>query len=154
MKLRLACLLVGALLVTACAWNEESASFPTRAEFQASRYAGQLPPNLLPASARNIEFKHNIDTTVVEVSFDFAVAEHEALVQPFMSFDQLRLRMALADQGGPALPLPSMLMRCGDGPMEFLKIDPPGHARYWTDFDKARRQRACTNGASQPSTSA
>jgi len=148
---RFAFLSCALLALAACAWNEENANFATRAEFQASRYAGQLPADLLPASARNIRFKHNIDTTVVETSFDFDFADDEEVVRPFMSFDQIRIRMALAETGAPAPPLPQLLLRCGDGPMEFLQIDPPGHARYWTDWDKTRRQRACSNGASRTS---
>ena len=147
--------LLAALVSGGCTdWNEQSADFATRAEFRASRYAGALPADLLPPSARNIHFKRNRDTTVVDVSFDFAAAEQETMVKPFMSFDQIRLRLALAEEHGPELPLPTMLMRCGVGPMEFLHVDQPGHARYWTDVDRQRRQHACTNGASRPKTAA
>jgi len=137
-------------VLAACdGWNEERASFESRAQFLDSRYADALPSNLLPPSARNIEFKRNIDSTVVEASFDFADGERESLVRPFLSFDQLRLRLALADAGATNVPLPSLLLRCGEGPMEFLEIRPAGHARYWTDWDKTRRARACSNGASR-----
>ena len=147
--------LVATLALAGCAdWNEQTADFATLAEFRASRYVGAVPADLMPPSTRNIHFKRNMDTTVVEVSFDFAPGDHEAVVRPFMNFDQIRLRIALAEQHGPDLPLPSMLMRCGDGPMEFLQIDKPGHALYWTDIDKQRRQRSCTNGATRPGSAA
>ena len=150
MTLRSLALLATLALGGCAAWNEQGGSFTSLAEFRASRYGGAVPADLMPASASNIEFKRNIDTTLVEVSFDFAPAEQEALVRPFMSFDQIRMRLALAETGTPLPPLPTLMLRCGDGPMEFLEIDPPGHARYWTDNDRERRQRACTNGASRP----
>jgi hypothetical protein len=151
LRARCAFLLCALLALSACAWNEEKANFATRAEFQASRYASQLPSDLLPASARDIRFRHDIDTTVVEASFDFDFADDEEVVWPFMSFDQIRIRMALAETGAPAPPLPQLLLRCGEGPMEFLQIGPPGHARYWTDWNSKHRQSACSNGASRTS---
>jgi hypothetical protein len=132
-------------------WNEQRAEFDDYDEYRNSEFArrGYLPEDLVPRSARNIRAKYNIDSTAAEAEFDFAPADHDALIRPFLSFDQLSLRMAVQVGIAPpsALPSPSLLLRCGPGPMEFLRIQPAGHARYWTETDPKLRARSCTNNA-------
>jgi hypothetical protein len=146
--------LLSVLALSACGdWNEKSAHFDSLAEFKASEFrsGGYLPEDLLPPSARNINVKYNRDTTQVEAEFDFGAADRDAVVKPFLSFDQLSLRMAVQVGVAPpsAVPSPSLLLRCGPGPMEFLRIEPAGHAHYWTEADPTRRASACTNNASR-----
>jgi hypothetical protein len=143
-------LLLGLLLLAGCKdWNENSYSFSSYAEYAAGEAASRhlLPSDLVPRSARNIQVKHNIDTTEVEASFDFDARDEAALLKPFLNFEQIRLRMAVAEGQGPQMPLPSLLLRCGEGPMEFLQVTEHRHARYWTSVDRERRATACSNNA-------
>jgi hypothetical protein len=145
---------VAVLALAACGhWNEQSANFSTYEEYRTSDFArrGYLPGDLLPRSARNIQASFNIDSTEAVAEFDFAATDEEKLVRPFLSYDQLSLRLAVQNGVAPpsSLPSPSLLMRCGPGPMEFLRIQPAGHARYWTETDPERRARSCTNNASR-----
>jgi hypothetical protein len=138
-------------LLAGCEWNERSASFHDRAEFAASDLGrgGFLPADLLPASARDIVVKRNLDTSEVEASFSFDPKEETALVGPFLNFEQLRLRLAMKEGIVPAgvVSTPQLLLRCGEGAMEFLEVKGHRRARYWTSWDKARRASACTNNA-------
>jgi hypothetical protein len=138
------------LALGACSfWHQRSQSFDSYAEFAASPIAreGVLPEDLLPHSARNIRFKQDTESKEVEASFDFDPGDEEAVVRPFLSVEQLQIRLAIADGIIPpsAAPAPSLLLRCRPGPMEFLQIDAPSHAKYWTSFDPKQRESACTN---------
>ena len=145
--------LLAAVALAACgtAKNEDTGAYATLAEFEASDFAKHryLPDQLLPRSARNVAVTYHRDSHLVEAEFDFAPPDHDALVLPFLSFDQLSLRLAIqhgAFEGAP-LPAPSLMLRCRPGPMEYLQIARPGHARYWTESDPARRAQACGNNA-------
>ena len=140
------------LLLAGCSdWNKKHAEFANYAAFAASDVAhgGFLPDDLVPHSAHDIRFVQDIDTTMVTVDFDFAEADREAMIEPFLSFEQRQLRLAIQQGIAPpsAMPPPSLLLRCGPGPIEFLSLEKPGHARYWTDTDPKLRQTACTNRA-------
>jgi hypothetical protein len=108
-----------------------------------------LPADLIPRSARGISVKRNIDTTEIEASFEFDPKDEAALVRPFLNFDQVRLRLAVSEGIAPAsaVSTPQLLLRCGEGAMEFLQVRDHRSARYWTSWDKARRASACTNNA-------
>ena len=142
----LACL--GLLLLCGCAdWNQRAENFATLQDFKASRYgdSGHLPSTLLPASARNIAFSYNIDTTEVEVSFDFARGDAERVNAPFRSADQVLLR-ELEKQGaipGSKVASPAFV-RCSGRHVEFLQITDLSKARYWTSADPERRSEACS----------
>ena len=131
--------------------NERSASFATYAVYFQSDLSrgGFLPADLVPHSARDIRVKRNIDNLEIEASFDFDPRDEEALIHPFLNFEQLRLRLAVAEGVAPSVVLasPQLLLRCGEGPMEFLQVTDHKHAKYWTSRDAARRATACTNNA-------
>jgi hypothetical protein len=140
------------LLVAGCTnWNENSYQFSDYAEYAAGEAASRhlLPDDLVPRSARKIQVKHNIDTTEVEASFDFDPRDEPGVVTPFLNFEQIRLRLAVAEGIAPAsaVEVPQLLLRCGEGPMEFLQITEHRHARYWTSVDRERRAKACSNNA-------
>lgn len=152
MRARAAALLLVSCGLAGCfEWNERSASFATYAEYFQSDLSrgGFLPADLVPQSAREIRVKRNIDNLEIEASFDFHPRDEEALIRPFLNFEQLRLRLAVAEGIAPAAVLtsPQLLLRCGEGPMEFLQITDHKHARYWTSRDAQRRATACTNNA-------
>ena len=140
------------LLLAGCEWNERSAQFRDYAEYAASDLgrSGLLPANLLPRSATDIGIVRNIDTTEVEATFSFDPRDETALVSPFLSFEQLRLRLAVKEgiiPAGAVASAPQLLLRCGEGAMEFLQVEDHRRARYWTSWDEARRASACTNNA-------
>ena len=132
-------------------WNERELQFATHAEYAASDLAQGhfLPADLVPRSARNIVVKRNIDNLEIEASFDFDPRDELAVVRPFLNFEQLRLRLAVAEGIAPAAVArtPQLLLRCGEGPMEFLQVTDHRHARYWTSRDRERRASACSNNA-------
>ena len=140
-----------ALLAAACNYNERTARFATYAEFAASDAGPSraIPSDLVPRSARDIVVIQNIDTTEVEATFTFDAADQPALVEPFLSYEQRQLRLAEQEGAVPAgtVATPSLMLRCGEGPMEFLQIDPGPRARYWTSVDRERRAQSCTNRA-------
>jgi hypothetical protein len=139
------------LLLAGCEWNERSVFFNTYGEYAASDLArgGVLPGDLLPRSARGIKVVRNIDTTEVEATFTFDPADEEAVVSPFLNFEQRRLRLAVKEGLAPpaAAAAPGLLLRCGEGAMEFLQVTDHRSARYWTSWDKAQRAIACTTNA-------
>jgi hypothetical protein len=139
------------LALAACQWNERTVEFSDYAEYAASDLVQGhfLPDGLIPRSARDIRVTRNIDTTEIEASFAFDPKDEAALVQPFLNFDQVRLRLAVSEGIAPAsvVSTPQLLLRCGEGPMEFLQVSEHRSARYWTSWDKARRASACTNNA-------
>jgi hypothetical protein len=139
------------LLLAACEWNERTVQFHDYAEYAASDLAQGhfLPADLVPGSARDISVKRNIDTNEIEATFVFEPKDEAALVRPFLSFEQLRLRLAVAEGIAPAsaVSTPQLLLRCGEGAMEFLQISEHRNARYWTSWDPVRRANACTNNA-------
>jgi hypothetical protein len=145
-------LLALVVLLAGCEWNERSLHFDDYAAYAASDVArsGLLPADLLPRSATDIAIRRNIDTSEVEASFGFDPREEAALVSPFLNFEQRRLQLAvkegIAPPGAAAAP-PQLLLRCGEGAMEFLQVTQHRFARYWTSWDKAQRARACTNNA-------
>ena len=144
--------LVALFLLAGCGdWNENSYQFSSYAEYAASEAASRhlLPADLVPRSARQIQVKHNIDSTEVEASFDFDSRDENGVVTPFLNFDQIRLRLAVAQGIAPAslANVPELLLRCGEGPMEFLQVTEHRHARYWTSVDRERRAKACSNNA-------
>jgi hypothetical protein len=146
-----ACVALLALLLAGCEWNETSMHFSDYAEFARSDLAqgGFLPADLLPRSARDIDVKRNRDTTEIEASFSFDPADEAAIVTPFLNFEQQRLRLA-AKEGivpGAVVQTPQLLLRCGEGAMEFLQVEGHARARYWTSWDQQRRATACTNNA-------
>ena len=138
-------------LLAACEWNERTVQFNDYTEYAASDLAqGRfLPADLVPRSARDIRVKRNIDTTEIEATFAFDPKDEDALVRPFLNFDQIRLRLAVTEGIAPAsaVATPQLLLRCGEGAMEFLQVTGHRQARYWTSWDKARRASACTNNA-------
>jgi hypothetical protein len=149
--LRALLVLALAFAAAACSeWNERTARFATYAEYAASDSGPSraLPADLVPRSARDIVVKQNIDTTEVEATFSFAPADQAALVEPFLSYDQRQLRIAEREGAVPAgtLASPSLMLRCGPGPMEFLQLEGQ-RARYWTSVDRERRAESCTNRA-------
>jgi hypothetical protein len=149
--LRTLLVLALAFAAAACSeWNERTARFTTYAEYAASDSGPSraLPTDLVPRSARDIVVKQNIDTTEVEATFTFDPADQAALVEPFLSYDQRQLRIAEREGAVPAgtLASPSLMLRCGPGPMEFLQLEGQ-RARYWTSVDRERRAESCTNRA-------
>jgi len=144
-------LAVAVLLLAGCEWNERTIAFNDYAEFASSDLArsGLLPSDLIPRSAKGISIVRNADTTEVEVTFAFDPKDELALVTPFLNFEQRRLRVAVSEGLAPAsaLSTPQLLLRCGEGAMEFLQISEHRSARYWTSWDMARRATACTNNA-------
>jgi hypothetical protein len=140
------------LLLAGCGdWNENSYQFSSYAEYAAGEAASRhlLPSDLVPRSARKIHVRHNIDTTEVEAEFDFDPRDENALITPFLNYEQLRLRLAVAEGIAPpsVVEVPRLLLRCGEGPMEFLQLTDHRHARYWTSVDPKRRATACSNNA-------
>ncbi len=136
------------LLLFGCSdWNQRAEHFATMADFKASRYgdSGHLPSTLLPPSARNIAFTYNIDTTEVEVRFDFARPDAERVMAPFRNPDQVRLN-ELEKQGalpGSKVTSPAFI-RCSGRHVEFLQITDLSKARYWTSADPKLRSEACS----------
>ena len=141
-----------ALALAGCEWNERSQHFADYAEYAASEVSrsGMLQGDLLPRSAKGIVILRNVDTTEVEVTFDFDPRDEEALVAPFLNFEQRRMRLAVQEgivpAGAVAAPA-SLLLRCGEGAMEFLQVTGHRNAHYWTSWDETQRARACTNNA-------
>ena len=140
------------LSLAGCEWNERTLHFNDYGEYAASDVArsGLLPTDLLPRSAKGISILRNIDTTEVEVTFSLDPRDEEDLVAPFLNFEQRRMRLAVKEGIVPAgaLTAPaSLLLRCGEGAMEFLQVTDHRNAHYWTSWDKDQRARACTNNA-------
>jgi len=135
------------LLLSACAgWNEEPARFATYREFQASKYGngGFLPSTLVPASARDIDVKYNIDSTEIEVKFAFAAADAERVIGPFRSPDQVRIHELEREGRLPPSKVQSpMFIRCNERMVEYLQIAGMAQAHYWTRVDPQLRQTAC-----------
>jgi hypothetical protein len=144
-------LAIACLLLAACEWNERTERFDDYPAYAASELCQGhfLPADLVPRSARDIRVTRNIDTNEIEATFAFEPKDEAALVRPFLSFDQLRLRLAVAEGIAPAsaVSTPQLLLRCGEGAMEFLQISEHRTARYWTSWDPVRRASACSNNA-------
>ena len=142
------------LLLAACSdWNEQSTRFSHYGEFKASKYGngGFLPATLVPASARDIQVKYNIDTTDIEASFSFAPADAERVISPFRSPDQIRIRELEREGSIPASSVASPLfVRCAERHVEFLQITDMTSARYWTSRDPALRKTACKPASAAP----
>ena len=139
--------LLSLLVLGGCgSWNEQTAKFTTFADFQASKYAngGHMPTNLVPASARDIHVLYNIDSTEIEVSFDFDRAEAERVIFPFRTPEQIRIReLQLQGRLPPDKVTSPLLIRCTPRMVEFLQITDMTRAHYHTAVDPTTRKTAC-----------
>ena len=127
-------------------WNEQSASFANYAEFKASKYGngGFLPSTLVPASARGIEVKYNIDSTDIDATFTFAAADAERVVSPFRSPGQVLLHELEKDGSlPPSTAKDPTFVRCAERAVEYLHLTSATTAHYWTSRAPADRQAAC-----------
>jgi hypothetical protein len=144
-------------LLAACSnWNERASEFATYADFQAGKYArgGHMPSNLVPASARGIRVVYDIDTTEIDVGFDFAPADAERVIAPFRTPDQVRLHELERHGLLPASKVQNpMFIRCTVHSVEFLQITGTTHAHYWSSLDPTIRQTACPRVDNAPTIS-
>jgi hypothetical protein len=146
--------LASLLLLGACGkWNEQAADYATYADFQAGKYAssGHLPSNLVPASAHAIRVVYNIDSTEIDVAFDFAPADADRMITPFLSTEQILIREHEREGSAPAPHVQSpMFVRCTVKSVEFLQITDMARAHYWTSLDPTLRQTACRRADGGP----
>jgi hypothetical protein len=144
-----------AVLLAGCAnWNVESARYANFSEFRASKYAGAVPANLVPLSARDIVVTVNNDSTDIDVTLAFEYVDAEHVISPFRSPDQVRLHELEREGSLPPGTADPSFVRCSDAAIEYLQIKAMRSAHYWTRHDPELRRHACPVVARGPTTSA
>jgi len=133
------------LLLAGCSdWNEQSETYADYGQYAAGKYAAQLPPTLVPHSAREIHVVFNIDSTDIDAKFAFDRADAERVISPFRTADQIRLHEL--ERSGvlpPSHVENPLFVRCSDTQIEYLQITGMAAAHYWTSHDPKLRKLAC-----------
>lgn len=138
------------LSMTGCSdWNENRAEFRNYSEFVASdMHSGWIPPTLVPPSAKKIRLATNVDLNVAFIEFDFESGHAARMLQGFnpVSDDQ-RKRLSSGDLLRAAPGEDSTLsVRCDTKNVEFLLVDNPAHATYWTTRSDRIKKIVCGQG--------